>query len=133
MSIGLSWAWNWPRPRTRKRSSSCSRGSEEKTKDQTERLRIDTEFTKINLPLLMGKHRLELEKLQVARNLGEERLKKLIADREAMIVKAPIDGIVYYGRSVRGKWSAMSVETLRRGASIMPNDVFMTVVQTRPL
>ena len=50
-----------------------------------------------------------------------------------MIVKAPIDGIVYYGHSTRGKWSAVSVETLRRGATIMPNDVFMTVVQTRPL
>ncbi|MEI8372777.1 MAG: hypothetical protein WCJ35_08085 [Planctomycetota bacterium] len=106
---------------------------DERAKDQTERSRIDTEYTKINLPLLMGKHRLELEKLQVARNLGEEKLKKLISDREAMMVKAPIDGIVYYGRSVRGKWSALSVETLRRGASIMPNEVFMTVVQTRPL
>ena len=50
-----------------------------------------------------------------------------------MIVKAPIDGIVYYGRSVRGKWSALSVETLRRGATVMPNEIFMTVVQTRPL
>ena len=50
-----------------------------------------------------------------------------------MIVKAPTDGTVYYGRSVRGKWSALSVETLRRGAVIMPNEIFMTVVQTRPL
>ena len=49
---------------------------EEKTKDQTERSRIDTELTKINLPLLMGKHRLELDKLQVARTFGEERLKE---------------------------------------------------------
>ncbi len=106
---------------------------DERAKDQTERSLIDTEYTKINLPLLMGKHRLELEKLQVVRNLGEEKLKKLISDREAMMVKAPVEGIVYYGRSVRGKWSALSVETLRRGASIMPNEVFMTVVQTRPL
>ena len=106
---------------------------EERTKDQTERSRIDTEYTKTNLPLLMGKHRLELEKLLVARDQGRDRLKKLISDREAMIVKAPIDGIVYYGRPMRGKWSASGVETLRRGAMIMPNDVFMTVVQTRPL
>ena len=91
------------------------------------------EYTKINLPLLMSKHRLEQEKLQVAHKLGDDKLKKLISDRDAMIVKAPIDGIVYYGRSLRGKWSAMSVETLRRGTQIMPNEVFMTVVQTRPL
>jgi len=107
--------------------------TEERAKDQTERSRIDTEFLKISLPLSLNKRRLEVEKLQVTRNLADERLKKLIADRDAMIVKAPIDGTVYYGHSVRGKWSAMSVETLRRGTPIMPNDVFMTVVQTRPL
>jgi len=106
---------------------------EERAKDTTERTRIDTELTKINLPLLLGKRRLELEKLQISRTLGDDRLKKLISDREAMTVKAPIDGIVYYGRSMRGKWSAVSVETLRRGAPVMPNDVFMTVVQTRPI
>ena len=63
-------------------------------------MRIDTECTRLNLPLLMGKHRLELERLQVACDQGREKLKKLISDREAMIVKAPIDGIVYYGRAV---------------------------------
>ena len=106
---------------------------EERTKDQTERARIDAEFAKVDLPLLMSKHRLEVEKLQVAHKQNEDRLKKLIADRDAMFVKAPIDGIVYYGRPVRGKWSAPSTETLRRGSPIMPNDVFMTIVQTRPL
>ena len=106
---------------------------EERTKDQAERSRIDTEFSKVVLPLSMNKHRLELEKLEVARNLADERLKKLISDREAMTVKAPIDGTVYYGRCVRGKWLAQSVETLRRGAQIMANDIFMTVVQTRPM
>jgi hypothetical protein len=107
--------------------------TEEKTRDQTERSRIDTEYIKLNQPLQKSKRRLEAEKLQVARDQGQEKLKKLIADREAMLVKAPIDGIVYYGRAVRGKWSALSVETLRRGAPILANDVFMTVVQTRPL
>jgi multidrug efflux pump subunit AcrA (membrane-fusion protein) len=50
-----------------------------------------------------------------------------------MEIKAPIDGVVYYGRCARGKWMALSVETLRRGAPILPNDVVMTIVQTRPL
>ena len=100
--------------------------------DQTERSPIDLNCAKINLPLLMSKHRLEVEKLQVPADQAEEQLKKLVADRDAMIVKAPIDGIVYYGSAVRGKWSAASVETLRRGDSILPNEVFMTVVQTRP-
>ena len=106
---------------------------EEKTKDQTERSRIDAEYVKTSLPLLLSKRRLEVEKLQLVRDLAQEKLKKLMADRDSMMVKAPIDGIVYYGHSSRGKWSAVSVETLRRGASILPNEVFMTVVQTRPL
>ena len=50
-----------------------------------------------------------------------------------MTVKAPIDGIVYYGRPVRGKWSGGSGEMLRRGMPVQPNEAFMTVVQTRPL
>ncbi len=81
----------------------------------------------------MSKHRLELEKLQVLRSQAEDKLKKLLSDREAMIVKAPIDGIVYYGRCVRGKWIAMSTDTLRRGMPIQPNEIVMTVVQSRPL
>jgi multidrug efflux pump subunit AcrA (membrane-fusion protein) len=106
---------------------------DEREKEQTERELIDVDLTKASIPLAMSKHRLELEKLQIARSQGEDKLKKLIADREAMTVKAPIDGIVYYGRCARGKWAAMSVETLRRGAPIQPNDVVMTVVQPRPL
>ena len=40
--------------------------TEERAKDQTERSRIDAEYVKVNLPLLLGKRRLEVEKLQVA-------------------------------------------------------------------
>ncbi len=106
---------------------------DERVKDATQRSLIENEYIKANMPLVMGKHRLELEKLQVVRTLGEDKLKKLLSDREIMNIKAPTDGTVYYGRSVRGKWAAMSVETLRRGTPIVPNDVFMTVVQTRPM
>ena len=106
---------------------------DERAKEQTERALIDVEFTKASIPLLINKHRLELDKLKLARSQGEEKLDKLIADREAMVVKAPMDGIVYYGRSVRGKWAAMSHETLRRGSPIQPNDVVMTIVKPRPM
>lgn len=106
---------------------------DEKTKEQTQRALIDVEFSAASLPLAMNKHRLELEKLRVARSQGEDKLKKLIADREAMIVKAPMDGIVYYGRFVHGKWVAGSVETLHRGATVMPHEIILTVVQPRPL
>ena len=69
------------------------------------------------------------------REQAEEKLKKLLADRELMTVKSPIDGIVYYGKCVRGKSSDSTslAESLRRHGAIQPNQVVMTVVQPRPM
>ena len=50
-----------------------------------------------------------------------------------MTIKAPADGIVYYGKCVRGKWTGAGSEALRRGDPVMPNAVVMTVVQPRPM
>jgi multidrug efflux pump subunit AcrA (membrane-fusion protein) len=52
-----------------------------------------------------------------------------------MIVKAPAGGVVYYGRCSRGKWSGQEsvAEKLRRGGRLASEEVFMTVVQPRPL
>src|SRR5207244_4825530 len=42
-------------------------------------------------------------------------------------------GIGYYGKCVRGQWSSgTGGGKLQRGSSIMPEDVFMTIVFTRP-
>jgi multidrug resistance efflux pump len=108
---------------------------EEKLKDATARAEIEFNRAKVNLPLALSKQRLDHEKLKIQRALSEEKLKKLMADRELMTVKAPIDGVLYYGKFVRGKWSTGlgGSDTLRRGAPVLPNDVIMTVVQPRPL
>lgn len=106
---------------------------EEKLKDATQRALIDSNRIKVTLPLAMSKHRLETQKLKIQRAQSEERLTKLLSDRAAMTVKAPCDGVVYYGRCIRGKWSSSSSDTLRRGATLMPNEVFMTVVQLHPI
>ena len=52
-----------------------------------------------------------------------------------MEVRAPSDGIVYYGKPSRGKWSGVSAmeSKLRMGGSLSSNEVFMTIVQTTPL
>ena len=39
------------------------------------------------------------------RSQTEDRLKHLLSDREQMTIKAPIDGIVYYGKITRGRTS----------------------------
>ena len=107
--------------------------ADERVEEATKRINITAERTRVVLPATLEKQRLDLEKLRVARARSEDRLTKLQADRESMTVKAPIDGVVYYGSCDRGKWSASTGEELRRGATVMPNKVFMTVVQARPL
>ena len=85
-------------------------------KESAQRKSLDWEKNKVELPLALQKQRLELEKLRVQRERADDRLKKLLADRELMTVKSPIDGIVYYGKCVRGKFSDSTslAESLRR-------------------
>jgi len=109
--------------------------ADEMIKDVTERRSLEWEKNKIELPLALDKQRLEIAKLRVQRERSEDKLKKLEGDREMMIVKSPIDGIVYYGKCVRGKFSDSTslADNLRRNGVIQPNMVVMTVVQPRPL
>ncbi len=106
---------------------------EDKLKETAQRAEIDWNRTKVVLPMTLNKHRLDYEKLKIQQQQAEEHFRKLRQDRAMMVVKSPADGIVYYGRCVRGKWSGMGSEPLRRGAGIAPNEVFMTVVQPRPM
>jgi hypothetical protein len=108
--------------------------NEEKLHETTRRAEIEAARAKITLPVALSLQQLKLEKLKIQRSQSEERLEKLLADRAAMTVKAPMDGIVYYGRFARGKWLApVAADPFHRGASVMPNDVLMTLVQLRPL
>jgi multidrug efflux pump subunit AcrA (membrane-fusion protein) len=62
------------------------------------------------------------------------RLDKLHKDRAAMILRAPMDGIVYHGRFHQGQWSAtesLATKLAPRG-TIAPDGVFMTIVKPRP-
>jgi multidrug resistance efflux pump len=99
------------------------------------KLDIAAAKAKVSLPAALAQAQIEFEKLKSDRGREERRLKKLLADRELMTLKAPIDGVVYYGRFVRGRWSGaeMVSESLRPGGMVMKGAVVMTVVQTRPL
>ena len=107
---------------------------EESAKESTQRKTLGADQAKILLPLSLQKQRLDLERMKVERQRDDKRLQDLLNDRAAMIIKAPVDGIVYYGRCVEGKWSGgTSPEQFQRGASLSDNRVFMTIVQPRPL
>jgi hypothetical protein len=92
------------------------------------------EKTKANLPLLLNQKRLTLDKMTFERQRTIEKLEKFKKDRDTMVVKAPADGILYFGRCVRGHWSSSSMESrLQRGGNLMPDEVILTIVQPRPL
>lgn len=104
-------------------------------KDSTQRAGLSLNQTKVLLPLTLGRSRLDLEKLKVTHAKEEEKLEKLMADRDLIVVKAPTAGVVYYGRFNRGEWGGASalVDKLRPKGSVTANAVFMTIVKPRPL
>ena len=58
-------------------------------------------------------------------------LEMLEREREAMTIKSPADGIVYYGKFTNGQWesSAALAARLSPGGTISADDVFMTIVK----
>ncbi|MHC4561977.1 MAG: hypothetical protein ACYS8X_04295 [Planctomycetota bacterium] len=90
------------------------------------------EKAKISIPMQLEKKRMEIANMLRDRERAVEKLADLKADREAMIVRAPADGIVYYGRCVRGQWpTATAVDTkLQKGGRLGSLEVFMTIVDS---
>lgn len=88
------------------------------------------EKARSTLPLALSKQKLELEKLQFDRQKADAKLAELKHDRALMTVTAPADGILYYGRCVRGKWSTSSelAGRLRPGGVVQPREVVMTII-----
>ena len=86
------------------------------------------------LPIALQKQRLAMEKMKVERERSDKKFERILADRAMMTIKAPADGIVYYGQCVDGKWTGGGgKDKFKRGASIGANQVFMTIVKPRPL
>ncbi|MCG8449168.1 MAG: hypothetical protein MI725_06255 [Pirellulales bacterium] len=77
----------------------------------------------------------EMEKRRQARALSVERHAKLLSDKGLMEIRAPTDGVVYYGRCLDGKWSEVSsMQTkLKPFGTASAKSVLMTIVKPRPL
>ncbi len=108
---------------------------EEKLKEAARKQALDFEKVKASLPRQLRQKETELEKLTYAREKSDDRFEKLKNDRQNLTVKSPADGIAYYGSCVRGKWSPATTlaKQLRRGGTLSANQVFMTIVQSRPM
>jgi HlyD family secretion protein len=93
------------------------------------------EKAQATLPLAVQQKRSSLEKQKSERGKSAERLGKLMKDRQIMDVRATADGIVYYGKCVRGNWTttATIAAKLQPGGTLGSDEVFMTIVKPQPV
>src|SRR5262249_16575295 len=108
---------------------------DERMHEGNSREAVAWEKAKSLMPLNQRQKHLTLAKLKYERDKTAEKVFKLQKDRESLTVKAPIDGMVYYGKCVKGQFSGASglASRLQKGQQVMPEEVLMTVVQPRPL
>ena len=108
---------------------------EERAREGATRQELGFERSKLTLPMNLSQKRVALVKMKIEKARAADKLAKLEKDREAMTVRAPVDGIVYFGKAVGGSWSGASayLGRLRKGGTLSPSEVFMTVVEPRPV
>ena len=73
----------------------------------------------------------DMEKKRNARAKSVRRHGKLLNDKGLMVVRAPCDGVVYYGKCSSGKWSQITTmkAKLKPFGSATANTVLMTIVK----
>ena len=87
--------------------------------------RLDLQKARATLPLTLNQKRLALAKLKHDHRRSAEKLADLRKDREAMIIHAPADGLVYYGRNdaATGRRPRAWLQKLRKGGMVMADEV----------
>jgi len=103
--------------------------------ENAERYNLLHAKSQVTLPIGVEKAKLALDKMKLQIQLASEKLDKLQADLELMDIKAPAEGVVYYGQWDQGQWSGKSTADakLRKGGTLTANQVFMTIVAPRNL
>lgn len=106
-----------------------------RVRENAARQALEIQKARATLPLALSQKQTALAKLQHEHARATEKLADLHRDRDAMTVHAPADGLVYYGRHEGGNWpqAASVASKLRKGGSIMAEEVFITIVAPRPL
>ena len=83
----------------------------------------------------LNKLKLGLSKQIIDLKRAEKALAKLAGDLKKMTVRAPANGVVYYGKFAEGVWGGQKLvkAKLRKDGKLTSGEVFMTVVEIRPL
>jgi multidrug efflux pump subunit AcrA (membrane-fusion protein) len=87
------------------------------------------------LPKTLAKKRLDFEKLKRDQRKAEKKLSDLRADAELLNIRAPAEGMVYYGACENGKWptAATVAKKLIPGGKLSANEVFITILDPEKL
>jgi HlyD family secretion protein len=104
-------------------------------KESLERTAMALARAKLASQLDLNRSRYELQQRKEARVKSLDRHAKLLVDRGLMEIKAPADGVVYYGQCVNGRWgeTASLINKYEPKNNVSPNSVLMTIVEPRPL
>lgn len=92
---------------------------------------LEHKLARASLPRTLEIKKRELEKAKKAHKKSSQAFSKLKKDMEKMTVKAPMDGYVFYGAYVDGKWAtaAAVAKKLLPGGSVAPKERILTIAQ----
>ncbi len=104
--------------------------AEEKMKRAT----LQYNKNKAVLPMTLDQKRIALKKLLQAHEISSEKLKEMKDNLKALDVRAPADGIVYYGKISKGKAvsAALVAPQLKPEASVKAGTTIMTILTPKP-
>ena len=103
--------------------------------DSQERQTLLLEKLRATQEPMLRQKQLALARMRFEMGKNAKRLERLYADRETMSIRAPVDGIVYHGKLHKGHWtmSDFLASKLVPDGTVLPEEVFLTVVKPRPL
>ena len=99
--------------------------------DSLKRAELSYQKSEVTLPIKKEKAELALAKAKFDFEKKQEALEELYADQKKMNVLSPMDGVLYYGKCVRGKWVNGAGSTKRRlekDKKVTAKSVIMTIV-----
>jgi HlyD family secretion protein len=109
---------------------------EQATKESATRATINWEKAKITMPAGLKQKQLAFEKTKHDRAKANERFDQLKSDRAKMAaLKAPCDGVVYYGKCTKGSWNSSSLESrlVPKGGPLSNDEVILTIVKSNKM
>ena len=100
-------------------------------RDEAAKQALSLEKLRNTMTPTLTQKQLNLAKMRFDRDKNKTGLEIMLKDREAMTILAPADGVVYYGKFSKGQWEAAAtlVDKLVPDGTVMPNEVFMTIVK----